>query len=138
MGMGIFLSVIMVLVIFNFGYWAIYPTTMTFIGLSALTAFVTTGLAIGVISGISAFTVAISDTAQKIIFVIVLLVNILFQITLPLGESFDFPIGLGLLTNVFNVFASSDAMLIGYIITTILGVLAMVSGLQMAVGAGDG
>lgn len=138
MGMGIFLSVLMVLFVFNVGYYVIYPDSVELVGISVLTTFITTGLAIGIISGISAFTIEISDTAQKIIFVVVLLVNIMFQIVLPFGDLYELPLGLGLLTNVFNVFALNDALLIGYVISSILGILALVSGLQMAVGEGDG
>jgi len=138
MGMGIFLSVMMVLTIFNLGYYMIYPTTVTFIGLSVLTTFITTGLAVGIISGIQIMGSGISDTAQKIVFVIIILVNIMFQIVLPLPDLGELPIGLGLLSNIYNVFAVNDVWFIGFAISTILGILAMVSGLQMAVGEGDG
>jgi len=138
MAMGIFLSVIMVLVIFNIGYYAIYPDTIQLLGVSIILSFATAGLIIGVISGVEVLGSGISDTAQRIIFIVVILLNMLFQIDIPIGEGITIPVGLGLLSNVLEVFVTNDAYLVGYAICTILGVLALVSGLQMAVGAGDG
>lgn len=138
MAMGVFLSVIMVLVIFNIGYYAIYPETVELLGVSVILTFATAGLAIGVISGVEVLGSGISDTAQRIIFIVVILLNLLFQIDIPIGEGIEIPLGLGLLSHVLEVFVLNDAYMIGYAVTTILGILALVTGLQMAVGAGEG
>ena len=138
MGMGIFLSIIMVLTIFNIGYYVMYPDTIFSLGISLVTSFIGIGIVVGVLSGFSAFSVSLSDTSQRLILIILTLVNLLFQITIPLSEDFNIPVGLGLLSNLFTVFAVNDVAYLGWVFCTIMGVLALVSGLQMVVGVGEG
>lgn len=138
MGMGIFLSIVMILSIFNIGYYIMYPDTIFSLGISAITSFIGIGIIVGVLSGFSAFSVSLSDASQRLILIVLTLVNLLFQIIIPLSEDFNIPIGLGLLSNLFNVFAINDVAYLGWIFCTIMGILALVSGLQMVVGVGEG
>lgn len=138
MGMGIFLSIVMILSIFNIGYYIMYPDTIFSLGISAITSFIGIGIIVAVLSGFSAFSVSLSDASQRLILIVLTLVNLLFQITIPLSEDFNIPIGLGLLSNLFNVFAINDVAYLGWIFCTIMGILALVSGLQMVVGVGEG
>lgn len=136
-GMGIFSSVIIILGIFNIGYCFIYPNEVMIIGIGAITGFAVTVLAIGILSGITIFSSGLSTTSQTVLFVTVALLNILFQFTVPVDD-YTIPIGLGLLQNVYEVFLIYDFWGIGFIICTILGLLALVSGLMMASGSGAG
>ena len=143
MGMGLFLSVLMVLSIFNIGYCIICPTQTLSVGIGVITGFLAIVIPIGILSGFSALTVSLSDKAQQLLFVTIALINILFQIQIPINTPVGFslpaiPIGMGLLSNMFLVFAQNDAMGLGFIICTILGLLALFSGLQMASGTAYG
>lgn len=62
---------------------------------------------------------------------IMIIFNVLFRINVG-----DFNIGFGLVNTVFNVFNTYDVMGIGYLIASILGVMAFFSGMLIVVESG--
>ena len=124
-----------VLILFNLGYVWMYPDTATQIGFGFITGFITTVLAVGVLSGVQVFGSGLSDETIKIIFVVASILNLMFQFTIPLV---NVPIGLGLMNNAYNVFVTGTTVSImgyfGFAIILIMSILVLVSGLMIAVG----
>lgn len=129
----VFLSCLSVLLIFNWIYVAMYPSVTWNLTVGAVTGFVGTILALGIISGIQLFGSGLSGTSIKIIFGVGTLLNILFQITIG-----GFPIGMGLANNVLSSFSGGDIIGIGYFLTTIICIITIVSGLMVIIGGGGG
>jgi hypothetical protein len=142
MGMGIFISVITILVIFNAGCYMVNPVSYPLLDINTFISYIVSVVAIACIVGISALTFSLSDNAQRLIFVSLGLIDLLFQIKLSLPDipGYNFPtvpLGLGLISTPFSIFMVSDFLHIGLIVTLVLGVLSIVSGLEMAMGVSD-
>ena len=141
MGVGVFSTILIILVIFNIGCSMVNPTVYPMINIYTIVMFITTVVAIACIVGVSALTFSLSENAQRLIFVTLGLIALLFQVTLSVPSTPGYslpsiPVGLGLITIPFNIFIVNDFLNIGLITTLILGVLAIISGLEMAMGVG--
>jgi hypothetical protein len=83
---------------------------------------------------------SLSDVVVKFISIFSVLVPMLISVNLPLGLTGTLfggrtvPLGLGLLTNMYNVFTTNDLWGIGLILTSIIGLMIIVSAVMIAVG----
>jgi len=77
----------------------------------------------GVLTGINVLGSGLNSESVAIIFGVGALLNILFQI-----EIAGFPIGLGLVNNMVNSFGASDGLGLGYLLSTVIGLITLVSG----------
>lgn len=124
----IFISVMIILLIFNVYYVFSFPESTWNLTVGAITGFLAVILTIGIISGIQVLGSGLSESSIKILFGVGSLLNVLFQINIG-----GFPIGLGLVSNVLSVFGM-EFFGLGMILTSILGILAFVSGLIIVTG----
>jgi len=124
----IFLSSMAILLIFNFIYVTTAPTITWNLTIGAITGFIVLVLAVGIVSGVQFLGSGFNGESVKIMFGCGALMNILFQI-----DIMGFPIGIGLATNVLNCFGS-EWLGLGVITTSILSLMAFVSGLIIITG----
>lgn len=125
----IFISSIVTLSIFNFIYVSSTPSKINNMGIGALTGLLTTIIAVGIISSIQILGSGLNSASIKIIFGVGFLVNILFKV-----EIAGFPIGLGLMNNLYEVFMTGDLLGIGFFITTVFSFITLVSGIIIIIG----
>lgn len=126
----VFMFCMVTLLIFNFIYVSSTPQQLQIITIGAVVGFIAEILAIGIIGGVQIFGSGLNPASIRILFGVATLLNLLFQINIG-----GFPIGIGLLNNVFNIFSSgSDFLGLGLFIVTVLGLLTFVSGLLVIVG----
>lgn len=103
----------------------------------------------GIHIGALTFDISLSDVTVRFIAVFSVLIPLLISIDLPLnmvgiagiGASYLFglhsiPIGIGLLTNMYNIFLINDMWGIGIILTSIIGMLMLVSALLISIEGG--
>lgn len=80
----------------------------------------------------------LSDTTIKAISFMAFLFPMLISVNIPLGLAGNIfggesiPVGLGLLTNMYAVFGIGDFYGIGFIITSLLGIMTIISGVMIA------
>jgi len=127
-----FISVMIILLIFNIYYTFTFTEAVWSLTIGALTGFIATILAVGIISGVQVLGSGLTGESIKILFGCGALLNVLFQINI-----FGFPLGMGLVTNVLSVFGS-EFLALGIIITSVLGMIAFVSGLIIITGGSTG
>ena len=127
-----FISVMIILLIFNIYYTFTFTEAVWSLTIGALTGFIAVILAVGIISGVQVLGSGLTGESIKIMFGCGALLNILFQINI-----FGFPLGMGLVTNVLSVFGS-EFLALGIIITSVLGMIAFVSGLIVITGGSTG
>jgi len=127
-----FISVMIILLIFNIYYTFTFTEAVWSLTIGALTGFIAVILAVGIISGVQVLGSGLTGESIKIMFGCGALLNILFQINI-----FGFPLGMGLVTNVLSVFGS-EFLALGIIITSVLGMIAFVSGLIIITGGSTG
>lgn len=120
----IFLAVVAVLLLFNVFLIFMNPSLAWDMTLAGLTGFVAVILTTGILLGIQVFGTGLNSQSIKIAFGIGAILNILFQIDIA-----GFRIGLGLATNMLNQFSATDGLGIGWILATVISVMALVSGL---------
>lgn len=125
----VFIFCMITLLIFNFIYVSSTPQQLQIITIGALIGFIAEILAIGVISGVQILGSGLNPASIRILFGVATLLNILFQVNIG-----GFPIGIGLLNNVFTVFSNGDFLGLGLFITTVLGLVLITSGLIVIVG----
>jgi hypothetical protein len=126
----IFIVCMIVLILFNFFYYAVSGANWPIDLLGGVVGFLGVIASIGIIAGIQVLGSGINTEGIKILFGFGCLLNILFKISVG-----GFPIGLGLLTNVFQAFtSSSDFLGFGMFITSVLGLTIIISGLLVIVG----
>lgn len=147
----LFFGCLTILIVFNVGYYFINPdagfsmllgTVLGFVA-SAIPLVILAGLQIGAIT----FSFSLSESTVKFIAMFSILTPLLISIQLPLGligitgilGSYLFggrtvPVGLGLLTNMYNAFAINDLWGIGIILTSIIGMLIIISAIMIAIG----
>lgn len=127
-----FSIIMLIFILFNVVYIMAYPDTIFEFTYEKIIGFIASIIVVGALTGITIFGSGLQETSIKIIFVVVAIVNMLFQVDIA-----GFPIGLGLATTMFNVFSESDLMLVsglglGTIITTTMTGLAILWGMMMA------
>lgn len=133
---GVFASSILATVIMNL-IMSFISNEYSLISLTTLIGFIS-GIALtGLVMGVQALTFALSETAQKLIISLALVVNIMFQLdivsfTLPGASSpTTFAIGIGLISNLLDLFADGDLFGLGLILCGTLSVMILVSGVLM-------
>ena len=127
-----FISVMIILLIFNIYYTFTFTEAVWTLTIGALTGFIATILAVGIISGVQVLGSGLTGESIKILFGCGALLNVLFQINI-----FGFPLGMGLVTNVLSVFGS-EFLALGIIITSVLRMIAFISGLIIITGGSTG
>jgi len=110
-----------------------FPVAQWQFTIGAITGFMVLILGIGIISGIQVLGSGLNGESIKIMFGCGALLNVLFQINIA-----NFPIGMGLVTNVLACFDGTEFLGLGIIITSIMGVMAFVSGLIVITGGSTG
>lgn len=145
----VFLSLVTVLVFFNAFYYVVYPEQTSNLVIGTITTFLVLSMVLGIVCAIQILGSGINPTGTKILFGTITIFEICFQFTIPswvIGTNPYFatifnnglPIGMGLINNVFAVFAVGDLLGIGMIISTIMMILLMTSGLLTIVQSGSG
>lgn len=114
--------------------------------LGTITGFIFSAIPLIVLAGlqVGALTVdfSLSDVSVRFISIFSVLVPLLISVDLPLGLAGtlfggrSIPIGLGLLTNMYNIFLINDMWGIGIILTSIIGMLMLVSALLISIEGG--
>jgi len=126
----IFIICMIMLILFNFFYYAVSGANWMIDVAGGVVGFLGVIASVGIIAGIQVLGSGINTEGIKILFGFGCLLNILFKINVG-----GFPIGLGLLTNVFNAFtSSSDFLGFGMFITSVIGLTIIISGLLIIVG----
>jgi hypothetical protein len=148
---GIFFSSLLVMLIFEVGYYLMNLKTVWSLGVSAITSFLLIGLTVGIVAGISALTVGLSDVSIRIAFIASTIITLFFRFEIPIswlgivGDAIKFnlgidslPLGIGLLyPNITSIFitANTDILSIfGLMIVSIVMLITVVSGVLIAVG----
>jgi len=144
-----FIALMTGLLIFNFIYFSLTGNVMQFllnISIGTLITLIISAVVFSILSSISVVVeflasgaaVSMNPMGTRIIFGISVMLGLLFQIKIPLftmgTTTFDLPIGVGLLSNVFNVFSISDLYGIPFFMVCIIGIILIVSGFQMMLG----
>jgi hypothetical protein len=150
----LFFSCLVILIIFNVGYFFINPDAGFSMLLGTVTGFIVSAVPLVILAGIQlgavTFSFSLSDVAVRFIAIFSVLTPLLISINLPLGSvgfsgiaaSYIFggktvPLGLGLLTNMYNAFLVNDLWGIGIILTSIIGMLTLISAFMIAIAQGD-
>jgi hypothetical protein len=148
---GIFFRSLIVMIIFEIGYYLVNINAIWMLGLGAITSLILIGLIVGIVAGISALTVGLSDTSVRIAFIASTIISLFMQVEIPLswfgtiGDAVKpftggdvLPLGIGLLyPNITSVFitANTDILSIfGLIIVSVIMLITVVSGILIAVG----
>ena len=129
---GIFLGSLMVLVIVNILYAMSQPSGVWTMTIGAISGFIGLIVGIGVLTGINVFGTGLTGASVKIVFGLASLLNLMFQV-----EILGYPVGMGLLNTLFNVFAEGDLFLIGFIVSVVMMFSILGSGLILIMGSGD-
>lgn len=125
----------MVMFIFNVFYVIMQPDALFTVTIGAVTGFVASILAVGVISGLNILGSGLNSASIKILFGTASLLTMMFSIPIA-----GFPLGMGLATNIIAVFGASGdtfGQLIGFMLGTGLAVMTIVSGLMVMMGSGE-
>lgn len=148
---SIFFSCVMIIIIFNVGYYLISPNiNIWYITIGATTGFFVSALVTGVSASVQVEGSGISDTGIRLIFSTMAILTVLFRVEIPItwssvlsiiGLIFKFnsiPLGIGLLyPNMTNIFLLNDGnpfTMFGMLIVTVLAFMTVISGLLIAVG----
>lgn len=129
---GVFTSVFAIILLFNMIYVNMNPETTYNIYVGAVTGLIATSISVGVLGGISILGSGLNSESIKILFGTSTLLNALFQIQVG-----AFPVGIGLATNIINIFTESDFVGLGFFISTALAVIALISGLIIIIGGSE-
>ena len=131
----IFISCLVILLLFNVFVVYTEPEYSSVLDMN-LVSIVVTGLALAVLSSITIFGSGLSDSATKIIFATIIILNVLFQVDLYLDPWIGhFSIGLGLATTMNDVFATyGDVMGLGALISGTLSFVTLFSGILIVSG----
>ncbi len=160
---SLFLSSIIILVVFEVGYYLINPSTLWNLGVGTITSVVVVGLSIGLVAGLNLAASGENIFGTRLAFIASTLFCILFQFDIPVTTSGGvglsifsgilsainlthstptIPIGIGLLyPNLTNIFITSDGGVLGMfglIIVSIIIFITVISGVMIAAGGGSG
>jgi hypothetical protein len=147
----VFFSSLVIMLIFEIGYYMMNLTTVWMLGVGVITTILTIGLTVGIVAGISALTVGMNDTSVRIAFMASTIIGVLFRFEIPLswfgivGDTIKFffgfdtiPMGIGLLypnlTSIFIVTGNDILSIFGLMIVSSLMLITIVSGLMIAAG----
>lgn len=133
----LFITVMAILTIFNFIYCVANKNVVNTMVVGGITSLIATAIMLSVVAGIQVLGSGLNSASIKILFGVSALLQILFQIQFTIGTQ-NFSIGLGLINNVFNAFNSGDLFGIGLFVSTVFGVLALVSGLIVVIVSSEG
>ena len=137
---SVFFGILVILTLFN-GYVAMidvnYVNTLT----TAILTTAVSGLAIIVVALGFQFSIvdtgwSFSETSISFIIKVSMILSLLFRIDLPVVGSNPLPLGIGLYTTVYNVFATNDIFGYGNILIYITGILCFMSGMIMVADTG--
>lgn len=129
---GIFLTGFAILLLFNFIYCTANPDATNVMFVGAVTGLLASSVAVGVISGVTILGTGLTGESVKILFGISSLLNMLFQVNVG-----GFPVGIGLITNILNVFPTDEFMGIGYFVVSSLTIVILASGVMILIGSGE-
>lgn len=115
-----------ILLIFNTFYLLINNQVITSFAIGGLMSIVVSAITLAIASGIQVMGTGISDSAIKILFSAMVILNVLFKV-----EIGGLTIGLGLAQNVVTVFGAGDFMGFGMILAGALTLMAFFSGMLM-------
>lgn len=142
----LFFGCMTVLIIFNVGCYFINPLAGFNMLLGTVTGFMFSAIPLILLAGlqVGALTVdfSLSDVTVRFIAIFSVLVPLLISINLPLGlvgtlfGGANVPVGLGLLTNMYNTFITYDMWGLGIILTSLIGLLVIVSAMMIAISQG--
>jgi len=125
---SIFVSCFMVILIFNFIYLSVTGEVYTML-IGAITGMCATVISVAIISGFNILGSGLIGESIKILFATGSLLNILFQVYI-----FGYPLGLGLINNMVDIFPSNIMSGVGFFIMSMLATLTFISGLLIVIG----
>ena len=134
------MTLMVVLLIFNFMWVTVSgdsSVVLTQMAIGGVLGIVIPIVVVAILSGTNVLSTGLNSASTKMIFGVGVLLGLLFQINFTIA-TFQITLGMGLLTNVFNVFATSDLFGIPFFVTAILGISLFVSGLLTFSGGGGG
>jgi hypothetical protein len=160
---SIFLSCIIILTIFEIGYYLITPSAIWSLELGAISSVIVIGISVGLVAGLNIAASGENGFGARLIFISATLFCILFQFTIPqsvadvsgpntlsntlagLGFSgYKFtstspiPVGIGLfypnMTNIFINGLTDPLSIFGLIIMSTLMFITLITGLMIAAG----
>ncbi len=158
---SVFFSSIVIMIIFEVGYYFIYPETAFALGLGALTSIVIVGVTTGLVAGLNIVSSGENTFGTRVAFVASTLICIFFRLEIPISSFNEgnilaqvgmlhpidniatpyIPLGIGLLhpnlTSVFLVENMGLLGIFGMLIVTIIVFLTIVSGLMIMAGDSD-
>jgi hypothetical protein len=132
---AIFLGGLLVMFIFNVFYVVMQPEALWDLTAGAITGFIASILAIGVISGINILGSGLSGTSVRLLFGISSLLTMMFSIPIA-----GFPLGMGMANNMINTFSESgDSFIttVGFLLGIGISVMTIVSGVMVISGSGS-
>ena len=134
------MTLMVVLLIFNFAWVSVSgdaTVVLTQMAIGGVLGIVIPIVVVAILSGTNVVASGLNSASTKMIFGVGVLLGLLFQINFTIA-TFNITLGMGLLTNVFNVFATTDLFGIPFFMTAILGISLFVSGLLTFSGGGGG
>lgn len=133
---SVFASSMLAVVILNLLMSSIYKSVER-IALESLTGFVSGIVLVGIIMGVSVLSFSLSETIQTTMLGLLIIINLLFQLDIGtftvLGQTFTFSVGLGLISNLLDIFAGGDFFGLGLILCGTLSVIIFISGVYSVV-----
>jgi hypothetical protein len=136
----IFLTLMIVLVIFNFGCVLMSGDPYTMLenmAIGGVLSVLLVAVVTAILSGVNVLETGLNPASTHIIFGMGVLLSLLFQISFE-AYGFTIAFGVGLLSNVFNTFAMTDLMGIPFFMVTAIGLAILASGLMTITGGGGG
>lgn len=125
---GILISLIAIMLLFNFIYATTSSEVTNNIVVGAVTGLLTTSIVTGVLSGFTLFGSGLNSESVKIVFGTTAFINILFQINLG-----GYPIGLGLGTRMISVFEPNTMAGIPYFGSWLVVILTLIMGIMILI-----
>jgi hypothetical protein len=138
MSSSIFITLMAVLLVFNFFYVSLMGNAAQFLANMAIGGILTVivaGVLAALLTSINVLGSGLSTAGTKIIFGFSVLLGLLFQITFTFG-AYQVPLGVGLLQNVFMTFNPTDGYGIPFFLVMAIGVTILVTGIQTIQGGG--
>jgi hypothetical protein len=132
----IFIGSMTILTVLNLFAYNLYPS-MAILSLSGIIGMFTLLLSTGVLVTLNVFGSGFDSGMVKNVIFFFAIFGLLAQFQFNVFTGYNFTLGLGLLTNMLNIFSGSDfGSVFGFYIIFIIGILAFVSGFIM-MNSGD-
>lgn len=132
-GSEIFIGIMTILLVFNWLYVSANPLLTNTMLLGTVTGLVTTAIIVSIVTGIQVVGSGFNGSSVKILFGVCALLQILFSLNFVIAD-IQVVIGLGLINNLFVAFSGGDFFGLGFFISTVFGIIALVSGLLVIIG----